>query len=56
MISLEVDFVNIYYNLFNNTEIILIYLCRHIAILNCAYMIPRPSRPTTQTVYFYSTF
>ncbi len=43
MISLEVDFVNIYYNIFNNTAII------YIATLNCKYTIHRPIRPTTLT-------
>jgi len=45
MISLQVDFVNIYSNTFNNTAII--YIGIIIAMLNCAYLIHRLSRPTS---------
>ena len=44
-ISLEIDFVDIYYTIINNTTIIYIDI-NIIAILNCTYMymIHRPSR------------
>src|SRR6218665_262731 len=44
MISLNVDFVNI----FNNTAIIYI----HIAILNCTYMIHRPTKTNCLRLFF----
>ena len=57
MISLETDFVNIYYTIFNNTAIIYID-SNIIAILNFTYMymIHSPSRLTTLTVCVYSLF
>jgi len=46
MISLEIDFVNIYYNIFNNISIIYIGILQH---TNC-------SRLNSLTVYVYSSF
>ena len=53
LISLEVDFANIFYNIFNNNNN---YLYRHIAILNCTHMIHKPSRPTTLGQIFCSNY
>ena len=50
MISLEVDSVNIYYTIFNNTAIIYIGILQYL-IVHRPYMIHRPSRPATLTVY-----
>jgi len=53
MISLEVDFANIYYNIFNNTAIIYIGigLLQYLIVHRPSIMIHRPSMPNTLTVH-----
>src|SRR6218665_582906 len=53
MISLEIDFVNVYYNILINTAVLYMGI---IAILSSTCMIHWPSWPPTLTVYTYSSF